>query len=599
MCAASFESWATAVLLVSIAAVACSKDRRRSTLAASKSELRHGEPVVAVVDSGIRISRQTNLDPRWQKYGPGSSSDRPYEICALPGETVAFQIVVAAAEQSLNGITIDCTDFPVINAKTKNSCDVFLVHEIPMKRRSGGRYEHESLGWTSGSTPEAEIPPTTIADPLIPVALAPPWAPYPSRVDQQSLQGFWVDVRIPEAGQFPVTERGMVKVRAHDRLLASIPVSVAVGSVALPYASAKTMLYFDPAEITGRTGTRDSIDSYLQLIHRHRLSSVFPVTSRADVTKFFDYFTGALFSEVRGYVGPGLNRPADVIVVGIYGSMGEPNVQSVTHVDEILAELEHIGRRNAPGSCDIFLYAIDEQCNSPRGKHWRQALDASGSERLRRLPVGHTCSEPPDQQAVDLVMMGASAYSPALALRAQRAGKQVWVYNGDLPKTGSFLTDAPTLSLTANGWIQANHRIERWFYWESTFWNDDNRGGLGPYDPFATAETFHNRDGDHCNGDGVLVYPGRQLTYPEHDLGTSEVIPSIRLKQWRRGLQDAGYIELARRIDPTATGIVLRQVLQGALATTRFSRGVPWKGDAETLRKARRALFDIIARVPH
>jgi hypothetical protein len=33
---------------------------------------------------------------------------------------------------------------------------------------------------------------------------------------------------------------------------------------------------------------------------------------------------------------------------------------------------------------------------------WRQALDASGSERLRQLRVGHTCSEPPDRQEVEV-----------------------------------------------------------------------------------------------------------------------------------------------------------------------------------------------------
>ena len=176
----------------------------------------------------------------------------------------------------------------------------------------------------------------------------------------------------------------------------------------------------------------------LRLIHRHGISSVFPVKSRVDVTQFSSYFSGTLFSEARGYVGAGANRPADVIVIGIYGSMGEPNAQSLARVDEILTELEHLGRQNLPGSCDILLYAIDEQCASPRGKQWRQALDASGSERLQQLRVGHTCSKPPEEQAVDLVMMGAPAYSPAHVLRGQHARKQVWIYNGSLPATGSF-----------------------------------------------------------------------------------------------------------------------------------------------------------------
>ncbi len=594
-----FESWIAAVFLVFIGAVSCARNEHKQAVATAKADLRHGQPVVAIVDSGIRISRNANLDPRWSRYGPGSSIDRPYEIVALPGETVAFQVIVAAADESLDNVTIDCSEFPVIDNRTTSSCDIFLVYEIPMQRRSGGRYGDESLGWTSKSKPEAEIPPTTIADPLIPVTLAPAWAKYPTRIAGQSLQSFWIDVGIPEAGHFPAAFKGILKVRARDRLLASIPLNIAVGATALPYAAAKTMLYFDPEEILDRTGTRDSIDAYLKLIHRHGISSVFPVKSGVDIAQFSSYFSGALFSEARGYIGVGANRPGNVIVIGIYGSMGEPNDQSITHVDEILTELEHLGFRSVPGTCDIFLYAIDEQCASTRGRQWRQALDASGTERLRQLRVGHTCSDPPDRQAVDLVMMGASAYSPAHALRGRRARKQVWAYNGGLPETGTFLTDSPTLSLTANAWIQANYGIERWFYWESTFWNDDNRGGRGPYDPFATAETFHNQDGDYCNGDGVLVYPGRQLQFPKHDLATVEVIPSIRLKQWRRGVQDAGYIALARRTDPTATDRIIRQVLRGSSETTFHRNGVPWQGDAETFRQARVALFDVISHDPH
>ncbi len=596
---ANFESWIVAVLLVFTGAMSCSKDEHKRASAAAKAELRQGQPVVAIVDSGNRISRHANLDPRWPRYDPGSTSDHPYEMVALPGETVAFQVVVAAADESLDDVTIDCSNFPVIDGKTKSSCDIFLVYEIPMQRRSGGRHRDESLGWSSKSKPEAEIPPTTIADPLIPISLAPAWATYPSRVASQSLQAFWIDVRIPEAGNFSKTPRGTLKVQARDRLLASIPLNITVGEAALPFAAAKTMLYFDPEEILGRTGTGESIDAYLHLIHRHGISSVFPVNSREDVIRNSRYFSGTLFSEAQGYIGAGANRPADLIAIGTYGSMGEPNDQSLARVEEILTELEHLGRRAVPGTCDIFLYAIDEQCASPRGKLWRQALDASGSERLRQLRVGHTCSDPPDRQGVDLVMMEASAYASVHTLGAQRARKQVWVYNGALPKTGTFLTDSPTLSLTANAWIQADYGIERWFYWESTFWNDNNRGGRGPYDPFATAETFHNQDGDYCNGDGVLVYPGRQLQFPKHDLATTEVIPSIRLKQWRRGIQDAGYIALARRMDPTATERVIRQVLGGGFKTAFHRYDVPWQGDADTFLKARVALFNIISHAPH
>ena len=584
------------VVLVVIAGVACKHDEQTRVYDEPKYGWHNTDPVVAILDSGIRLSRQAGVDPRWARYAPGTASDRPYEVFALPGETVAFQVVVASGDELLDEVTIDSTHFPSIGTDPKSSLDIFLVYEVPLERRSGGRRVHESLGWTAESMPKAPRPPTTISDPLIPIQYAPRWAAYPSRVEAHSMQGFWVDIRIPGVGHFPTAQTGTLKIRSRNRLLASIPVTVNVGSTPLPYAAAKTMLYFDPGEVLGRTGTVDAIDRYLQAIHAHEVSSIFPLRSPADVRQFSGYLSGELFSEAHGYVGPGAKRSANVIAIGAYGSLGEPTAQSLATVDEIIVELEHLALRDVPGICDIFLYAIDEQCKNRRGQRWRRALDNASSERLRRLRVGHTCSDPPEEQAVDLVMMAAAAYSPAHAERGRLAGKHVWIYNGSLPETGSFLTDAPTLSLTANGWIQAMYGIERWFYWESTFWSDDNRGGNGVYDPYTTAETFHNNDGDHCNGDGLLVYPGRQLQFPSHDLATAATIPSIRLKQWRRGIQDAGYIELARRSDPTATNRILEGIVGGALDSAHGNSQTPWRDDAEALRQARKALFDIIAK---
>ncbi|HMA96298.1 MAG TPA: DUF4091 domain-containing protein [Polyangiaceae bacterium] len=538
------------------------------------------------------------MDPQWPKYYATSSNQRPFEIDALPGETAAFQIVIASGVDGLEGVSIDTTDFPNFGLRATEPVEIFLVHEIPIQRRSGGQRLHESLGWASSAMPRAPRPPTTIADALIPIAHAPHWAPYPSQIPARSSQAFWVDLRIPESGTFPITKFGTLRVRSQAGMLASIPIKVSVGSTPLPYAAARTILYFDPQEIVKRVGTAEAVDQYLQLIHAHGISSSFPLESRNDVQRFSQYLNGDLFSERHGYVGAGAQRSADVVVIGAYGAMEDPRPDSLARVDEMLLELERLGLTDSPGKCDIFLYAIDEQCDSPRGRLWQEALRSAESERLRRLRVGQTCSESPAGQPVDLVMMFASAYSPTNAWRGRRTDKQVWIYNGMLPNTGSFLTDAPTLSLTANGWLQAAHRIDRWFYWESTFWEDGNRGGLGPYDPFATAETFHNDQGDYCNGDGMLVYPGRQLQFPQHDLGLDGVVPSIRLKQWRRGVQDAAYVELARQRDRKAAERIVNSVVTGGLDAAHGGSRVPWRGQAEAFARARKQMFDLIESKP-
>jgi hypothetical protein len=284
-----------------------------------------------------------------------------------------------------------------------------------------------------------------------------------------------------------------------------------------------------------------------------------------------------------------------VVAIGAYGSLREPAPDRIEQVERILEELDRLGIRDTPGERDIFLYAVDEQCDSPMGPAWRKALDASPSERLRGLRVGHTCSEPPAGQPVDLVMVAASAYEPSLIAAARDKGKRVWIYNGMLPQTGTFLSDGWHASLRVNPWIQTRYGIERWFYWESTFWNDGNRGGRGPYDPLTVAETFHNQDGDHCNGDGVLVYPGTQ-TGGFRSAGLSGVLPSIRLKQWRRGIQDVGYVRLASGVDAARARAVVERIVPVALRGASVDVKPPWPTDGVSYFRARRELFELIAK---
>src|SRR5262249_46721972 len=141
----------------------------------------------------------------------------------------------------------------------------------------------------------------------------------------------------------------------------------------------------------------------------------------------------------------------------------------------------------------------------------------------------------------------ADEFDPRAANAARSQGKLVWVYNGALPRTGTLLLDADPTSLRASAWIAARHSVDRWFYWETTFWNDGNRGGHGPIDPFVTAENFHNHHGDASLGDGLLLYPGAQTgAFALHSFGFAGLLPSIRLKNLRRGIQDAGIYALAR-----------------------------------------------------
>src|SRR5262249_42474474 len=150
----------------------------------------------------------------------------------------------------------------------------------------------------------------------------------------------------------------------------------------------------------------------------------------------------------------------------------------------------------------------------------------------------------------------------------------------------------------------SSHDVGRWFLWETTFWNDDNPGGRGPIDPFVTAESFHNRRGDTALGDGMLLYPGMGIgPFAAHSLGLCGVIPSIRLKALRRGIEDAGYVALARAARPSEADAIVWGLLPAALdelsdtAESALPRG---GGRFAAAREALRALIpDGAALGPH
>lgn len=521
------------------------------------------------------------------------SPHAPIKLFGLHDETLAFQVIVSAGDRPLHGVEID-----IRGAAPCMEVRRFVVHDLPMKRRSGGNTPRRSLGWTAAAMPPAVAAGGALPDVLIPSELAPRWADYPMTVKPGRHRVVWFDITIAEhaaAGRCDATVVVHNQVAHGNRQLsvplASMALQLEVGAPTLPYRSVKTMVYYSPQELLSRFDDGRIVALHEQLLHRHQLSSIMPLRSAADVERHGAALDGTLFTSVHGYRGAGVGVASDIVVIGAYGSMGPPSAAALRQLREVLAALAQRGIASA--TQDILLYTVDEQCDSPLSAAWRHALDQAGGQ-LAQLKVGHSCSTTPAEQPVDVVLVMADAYHPDSANAAIEAGKQVWIYNGVLPYTGSFLSDSWPLSLRANAWIQARYKIERWFYWESTFWNDDNRGGLGPYDPLAGAETFHNSDGDHCNGDGVLVYPATQSS-GFRSLNSLAVLPSIRLKQWRRGISDIGYLALAKQRNPRAADAILARIVPRALSAAKGMSAPPFSVRPQDYQRARRQLFELIA----
>jgi hypothetical protein len=540
-------------------------------------------PDVVIVNDEVRVRRADAA--RARQIGRVVATEKDdVALTALRGETVAFQVVVIAGDAAIEHPTVTVEAFGRHSDGAPGPfADVFREHYLRVDRRSRNeRRPDESLGWEPRARPADD---QTLGD--VPDALLPPGedgAPPLSRpaVPARETGAFWVDLFVPETSQ-PGEYAAVAVVRGDGVVLAKLTVRLTVRAPILPYRATGAFAYYEPTRLESRIGDGLAVERQLwQLLHAHHIDALAPLARASDVERLRAAYDGTLFTAAEGYVGPGARVPPSVVALGAYGALGEPSEDALARVDAMAAAL--------PAAIDdVFVYAIDEQCHSPLAANWRTAL--STRPAAARVRVGQTCDAPPARQAADVTIVPAQAFARAMPAEARAAGRRAWIYNGELPHTGTLLLDADPRGLVADGWISAAFGIERWFYWESTFWDDDNAGGHGAIDPFATAESFHNKSGDAALCDGLLVYPGRQRApFAAGSFGAPRVLPSLRLKALRRGIEDAGLVALAAREHADDVARIVARALPAALDEARPDRPAAWDAPGATFVTARDAL---------
>ena len=553
---------------------------------------------VWAVDDGEKIRRdatdtpfERGVDnPVWQ---PG----QPVRLFAMRNESVAMQVVVEAGPEPLEAVTVDLgmldgpdhahiSDVGVQLNAVARPIERFVEHFVNVRRASGGKTKNESLGWEPGSGPPADAWVGPVPDALIPVEHAPAWDAYPMHVEPRTNAVVWIDINVPR-DQHAGIYFGEVRVQAGMVQLATLPVELEVADAMLPDRTVDAMVFYDHELLEKRVGG-GAEQQLWELLHAHRIAAMHDATEPGDVQRQRAALDGSLYMPARGYLGPAPGLGDGVLALGAYGALGDPDEAAMSKLEALADDASDL---HLFGAADVFLYAADERCSSPRARAWRQMIAASHDPAVQRVRVGWTCSQDPSAQPVDVAMLAAS-WEPAQVKEARDQGKQVWEYNGELPRSGTFLLDADAVSPRVNGWLQAIYGIPRWFYWDAAHWND--RHDTEPVDPYDDPESLHNDDGDWANGDGVLVYPGNQVdAFPDKYIPYMGVVPSIRLKNWRRGLEDAGYLQMARARDPGASGRVARWLVPAAFGEAATGKPPSWSTRGKPYFEARRALLAI------
>lgn len=427
---------------------------------------------------------------------PGSSTTAALE--GARGEVESFQIVVRADDEDLDEVSIGVGDLqgPGGALIPARSHALFREHYVEVRETAtpGGR-----PGWYA----DALIP---FRDPT--TGRPPPRATIRAqdvRVQAGTSQPFWVDVHIPVEAAAGIY-RGTWWARAGGRRVGGGAVELTVWDVALP--ATPTL--------------RSSFNQW----NDHSLAADQVLIANKLMPLWIDPAGAAKLAGRSALNAAGLGFWSGA-------ESGSCRMSRPPGADQIAQRAASFPRR-------LLLYNLTAQdIEACPGiiealRAWARALHEAGVANLVVTPPDPGLGEDGSgRPMVDIWVVGPSAYrsGPEAVRGAIAAGQEVWATTTLAEDAGAapWLLDAPPLGYRLlPGFISQSLGLTGIYYWAVDHW------GSNPWDV-----TYRSADGRAWPGEGVLVYPGGLA-------GVAGVLPSLRLKWARDGVEDFDLLALAR-----------------------------------------------------
>ena len=608
-----------------------------------------------VTQDELRASKNPNavLNSVWDGNGISLSGGR--------NEIVSFNLVMEAPHSTMTGIDVaissltgpnensifsrQATGSDVFNFVNRN-IELFYVRYLKIEGLSVLAYD--GYYYDERHVPERFRRPYDLAtgegsggwvdrpdhDKLYPDIAVPLELNSPFDILGGSSQCIWGDIYIPKTVPSGIYT-GKITVKKDGAVYREIPITLIVRSFALPdVPSAKTMLFFDLENLGDRylgekypePGTEaykkliSLANLHFQLAHRHKISlfdNPIPVDQMGEA--WFSRLNGELFTLAEGYDGVGVGEGNNVYVIGAYGGWPwEGSGESDMWINSD-AWVDWFDHQNFTTPTDYFIYLIDESEDYHQIEQWAQWIDGNPGPG-RRLKSFATIDLPVaivETPSLDVPCSGAGVgitdlWNNAVATQKGKPEGMFYMYNSQRPVTGSFATEDDGVALRELAWGQYKLGIDRWFFWDSTYY-DNYQGYLGQTNVFQNAQTFGQYDqpdsvrgkngNNYANGDGVLFYPGTDTRFPEDSYGVAGPFASLRMKCWRRGIQDVDYLTLAAKKDPARTAQIVKRMVPKFLweygvdnpdDPSYLHTDICWSTDPNVWEEARKELAAII-----
>ena len=556
---------------------------------------------VWALGDGEKVFRDDLNHP--SKKGNLTWDGKTIHLKGLFNEVLAFQIIIETGNDSAKGIEVSVTN-PTNKTSGKTiggntlkhgingTIEVFTEHYLHVK-------DSTAPNWFYGSPAAAPKKMTGwIPDALIPTDAIQGRGGFPVDIGANQNQGFWIDVELPrDQKNFPAEDYyGNVTVLQSGKPFAEIPLQITL----LPYYLSdedRATIWVYSSEVNDYFPGMPSqeVEKMLKFeAHRHRITlaggfhaneSPFDETVMKNYKKYFD---GSAFTPANGYHGNGEGVREKIFPIGMYGSrvMGDTK-ESVQQQGNLWVDWF---QKNAP-NVKYYWYATDEPDSArfiwlQERANWVHTNEGSG----KKLPVFTTTAYNEKLKNDIDIWAGYNGVDLNVLPQIRKSGGDHWFYNGNRPRYGSVILEGAAVDLRVNSWILYKYGINTHFIWHSTAWNHNLQGPKKHLHQniFNNPLTFINDQMEFGNGDGILFYPGRMPYYPEEDRGLNRILPSIRLKNIRRGQQDAAIMWMAeKKVGREKIIKLINKVVPKALSEVSMQDAVPWSehgDDYDTVR---------------
>lgn len=572
------------------------------------------------VGDGEKVFRNDENHP--SKNGNNIWDGNAIRLKGLYNEVLAFQLIIEAEKTGVKAVEISVTapverkTGKVIGGTTlkygpQGTIEVFSEHYLNVTNAT-----HPN--WFYGSAASAPKKMTGwIPDALIPEDAMPGMGGFPLNIpavenkdkhfhDHLSQnQGFWIDIHMPrDQKNFPPgVYYGSVKVLQAGATCKEFPLELTLLPFYLPEENQTNVwLYSSDLKPYFPDMSQENIDNMIKFeAHRHRvnMSGGFSVNTapfnRERMDQYKAYLDGSAFTPGNGYNGPGEGTGEKIFPIAMYGGNALGNTEA-----EVWRESDlwvSWFNKNAP-EIKYFWYIIDEP--GPAVFPW--IMERSGWLKNnpgigKTLPVFTTSHF---QEALSEHIDIWAAYDgvdleklPSI----KKKGGDYWFYNGNRPRIGSVILEGAAVDYRVNSWILYKYGISQWFVWETTHWKHNHQGPKGNLHQniFIKPLTFINDDMEFGNGDGVLFYPGRMPFYPEQDRGLNQLLPSIRLKNIRRGQQDAAIMWMAeQKAGRDRVLKLISTIVPKAMSEVDMKDKVQWSENGSDYDKVRDELINLL-----